>query len=294
MIDDVLTAVKQAYLVSASNIKPSYTEVSIDYMLNEYVKAVDNGDEINKNIFFSGLMLRFWYKIGRLADENKNLCLERIEFHDWVQEAILLACQYRGWQNKKKHITGQQAIQQCISTIRVRYYYQINLNKNKMGQVLKSDVNVVRLDAPINGYDLDSDTTYSEVIADTTQETNGKNFYMDELLYKFVKNNRIVEAIILDCIRDTDCTKMIKVRHPAVDGHSAYNTFEVKLQRNKIFETIEALPKNYATKFAGKHNIDKKIAMVAVDTLKNATTAKKYRYLNAVLDISKRYLSHEN
>jgi hypothetical protein len=96
---------------------------TIRKMLDGYCKAMDEGDEHLKNLYISGLVLRHWDKVKKLAESCPNIGIQGEEFVDWVVEAIEYACKYRKWQ-KDESVNAQQCINQCIETIRKQHYYE--------------------------------------------------------------------------------------------------------------------------------------------------------------------------
>ena len=128
-----------------------YETANVNVLADGYCKAMDEGDEQNKNLFISALILRFWFVIKKLQDKSPGMGLEITDFFNWLYEAIEYACKYRAWQDPTKKVNAQQAINQCIETIRVQKYYDLNLQKNKVNQMTFS------LDA-----EFDDDDEYDE------------------------------------------------------------------------------------------------------------------------------------
>ena len=112
---------------------------TIRAMLDGYCKALDEGDEHLKNLYISGLLLRHWDKVKKLALTCPNIDLQGEEFVEWVYEAIMYACKYRKWQ-KDDRINAQQCINQCIETIRKQHYYNYNLDKNRLVEAIIVDI----------------------------------------------------------------------------------------------------------------------------------------------------------
>ena len=133
----------------------------IQVMLDKYCEAKDNNDERNKNKYIAGLMLRFWYVISKLKERSPIQGLDYTDFYAWLYEAIEYACKYRAWQDPTKKINAQQAINQCIETIRSQHYYDLNLQKNK------ANINTYSLESPL---DDDYKTTLLDTLADEELE----------------------------------------------------------------------------------------------------------------------------
>ena len=62
---------------------------TIRVMLDGYCKAMDENDEHLKNLFISGLILRHWDKVKKLADSCPNIDLKGEEFVDKKNPANL-------------------------------------------------------------------------------------------------------------------------------------------------------------------------------------------------------------
>ena len=127
--------------VTFASFLGDYQKISVDDLANKYCEALDSKDEFNKNAYLSALVLRFWYRIEKLYRANVNTGLEREDFFSWLVEAINYACKYRAWQTKK--VNAQQAINQCIETIRYQHYYEFNLDKHK------ANYNTVSISSPV-------------------------------------------------------------------------------------------------------------------------------------------------
>ena len=174
-----------------------YKEV-IRAMLDGYCKAIDEGDERKKNLYISGLILRFWDKVGKLEATCPNIGMHGEDFVDLVYEAIMLACDYRKWQKDEK-VNAEQCINQCIETVRARHYYEINLDKHKASYMTTS------LETPMGDEgDNGVQKTLGDLICDeqAEAETNmtAGNVAARHLIQNFINKQKLVEAIILDII----------------------------------------------------------------------------------------------
>ena len=181
---------------------------TIRTMLDGYCKAMDEGDEHLKNLYISGLLLRHWDKVKKLALTCPNVDLQGEEFVEWVYEAIMYACKYRKWQ-KDDRINAQQCINQCIETIRKQHYYNYNLDKNR------ANYNTASFDTPIGD---ESDNGAQKTLLDTIADENAERearmadstTTARQIIQAFIDKNRIVEAIIMDIIAFGDAEKVTK------------------------------------------------------------------------------------
>ena len=199
------------------------TEEGIDYsekgrdviqvMMDRYCIAKDTNNEEKKNMYIAGLMLRFWYVIAKLQARSPIPGLEYEDFMGWLYEAIEYACKYRAWQDPTKKVNAQQAINQCIETIRVQKYYDLNLQKNKVNQMTFS------LDAE---FDDDGEATLLDTIVDESEETDREfreaSSVAVSLIQSCINKKKIVEAIILDTIAFNDVQKYTKKVVKTVDS----------------------------------------------------------------------------
>ena len=265
---------------------------TIRKMLDGYCKAMDEGDEHLKNLYISGLILRHWDKVKKLADSCPNIGLHGEEFVDWIYEAIMLACEYRKWQTDES-VNAQQCINQCIETIRVRKYYEFNLDKHK------ANYNTVSLDTPI-GDESDNgvqrtleDTMYDEKDDTETRMTDG-NSMARHLVQTFINKNRLVEAIIMDIIAFGDTQKVTKHIKKGFDeeGNSyKYATYTHEFWKFKAVQILSNLPEDYQQYFLDNYIVKHAALEAALDILKKANNQKLYRELERSLQFAKTALN---
>ena len=90
------------------------------------------------------IMLRFGHVINKLKERSPIQGWDYAGYFAWLYETMEDACKYRAWQNPEKKTNAQQCINQCIETIRLQKYYDLNLQKNK------SNVNTYSLEAELS------------------------------------------------------------------------------------------------------------------------------------------------
>ena len=264
---------------------------TIRIMLDGYCKAMDEGDEHLKNLFISGLILRHWDKVKKLADSCPNIDLHGEEFVEWVYEAIMLACEYRKWQ-KDESVNAQQCINQCIETVRVRHYYEYNLDKHK------ANYNTVSLETPIGD---EGDNGIAKTLGDTiTDEGAEQEARMSDgessarsIVQMFINKNRIVEAIIMDIIAFGDTQKEVKHIKKGFDENGEaykYTSYTTEFWRFKAVQLLANLPEDYQQYFLDNYIVKSAALEAALDVLKRANNSKLYRELDKSLSYAKTIL----
>ena len=257
----------------------------IQVMLDGYCLAKDTKDETRKNMYIAGLMLRFWYVINKLKVRSPIQGLDYIDFMGWLYEAIEYACKYRAWQNPAKNTNAQQAINQCIETIRVQKYYDLNLQKNR------ANVNTYSLDATT---DDDGKTTKLDTLVDEdaleemaiTEDTESVHY----LIQTYINKKKLVEAIILDTIAFNDVQKVTKkvVKGVDTDGNpTKYTQCTSEFWPFRCVQILSNLPENYATYFHKHYSVSKNEFDAALTAIRTANNQKLYRYLSKTLDGAK-------
>jgi hypothetical protein len=267
------------------------TEENIDYaekgrdviqlMLDRYCLAKDTNDEHRKNLYISGLMLRFWYVISKLQARSPIPGLEYNDFMDWLYEAIEYACKYRAWQDPTKKVNAQQAINQCIETIRVQKYYDLNLQKNKVNQMTFS------LDAE---FDDEGESTLLDTLVDEDYEAARGHQEGAEAAYALVQScinkKKLIEAIILDTIAFNDVQKVHKKVVKGVDfegNPTKYTQTSSEFWPFRCVQILSNLPIDYASYFKQHYQVVEPELEAALAVIRAANNQKLYRYLDKTL-----------
>lgn len=257
---------------------------TIRTMLDGYCKALDEGDEHLKNLYISGLLLRHWDKVKKLALTCPNIDLQGEEFVEWVYEAIMYACKYRKWQKDEK-VNAQQCINQCIETIRKQHYYNYNLDKNR------ANYNNASFDTPIgdegnNG----TQRTLIDTIADENAEREAKmadsTTTARQIIQTFIDKNKIVEAIIMDIIAFGDTEKVTKQIKQGVDENGEeikYTTYTHEFWKFKAVQILSNLSDDYQRYFVDNYLVKTPALDAALNVLKKANNQKIYKEINSAL-----------
>lgn len=261
---------------------------TIRIMLDGFCKAMDEGDERLKNLFISGLILRHWDKVKKLAASCPSIGIHGEEFVDWIYEAIMYACKYRAWQKDPK-VNAQQCINQCIETIRKQHYYEFNLDKHK------ANYNTVSLDTPIGDEgDNGMQKTFGDTLYDEDAEREASMRTGDAMarhvVQTFLDKNRIVEAIIMDIIAFNDIQKETKHVNKGIDENGEaykYTTYTTEFWRFKAVQILANLPEDYQEYFLGNYVVKEAALKAAIDVLRRANNSKLYRELDESLASAK-------
>lgn len=253
----------------------------IQLMLDRYCLAKDTNDEHRKDLYISGLMLRFWYVISKLQARSPIPGLEYNDFMDWLYEAIEYACKYRAWQDPTKKVNAQQAINQCIETIRVQKYYDLNLQKNKVNQMTFS------LDAE---FDDDGESTLLDTLVDEDAEAEREHQEGAEAAYALVQScinkKKLIEAIILDTIAFNDVQKVHKKVVKGVDfegNPTKYTQTSSEFWPFRCVQILSNLPIDYASYFKQHYQVVEPELEAAISAIRAANNQKLYRYLDKTL-----------
>lgn len=253
----------------------------IQLMIDRYCEAKDNNDERRKNMYIAGLMLRFWYVISKLKERSPISGLDYSDFMAWLYESIEYACKYRKWQDPANKVNAQQCINQCIETIRMQKYYDLNLQKNK------ANVNTYSLEASI---DDDGKTTLLDTLIDEESMERDRmvegNDAACELIQRCINQKQLVEAIILDTIAFNDVQKVTKTVVKGVDdeGNSYKHTRSTsEFWPYKCVQILSNLPDDYAEYFSSHYRVISQELEAAIAAIKKANNQKLYKFLDKTL-----------
>ena len=254
----------------------------IQVMIDRYCLAKDTNDEHRKDLYISGLMLRFWYVISKLQARSPVKGLEYEDFMGWLYDAIEYACKYRVWQDPNRKVNAQQAINQCIETIRVQRYYDLNLQKNK------ANMSACSLDAEL---DSENESTLLDTMVDEDYEQDMEVRNGSEaacwLIQTHINKKKLVEAIILDTIAFNDVDKVTKKVIKSVDAEGNPVRYTQKTREFwpfKCVQILSTLPEEYSTYFLEKYHVLESELEAALTAIRAANNQKLYRYLTKCLE----------
>ena len=279
----MLTILKHDLLTAASRLPKPYESYKIDELANGYLKATEDQDECGRDMYYSALVLRFWYRIDHLYCDNRTILPDHAAAFDWLVDGINLALYYKGWLNPKKHLNAQQCIQRCIATIRLRRYYDANLPKNR----IHNGRHCMSLDAKMNDDNEDTwadaypspDDQYAKI--DAELETRG-------LVQACIDDKKIVQAIILDTIAYKDCERSIKKTYKLVDEEIgktySYTTVGYEFQPRRLIKLLGALPEDYADYFSNKYIVKAEELNAALESVRKSNNQKLYKFVDSTLN----------
>lgn len=294
----MLTQFRKQSLQYAAILKQTrgidYETANVNILADGYCKAMDEGDEEDKNLFISALVLRFWFVIKKLQDKSPGMGLDITDFFNWLYEAIDYACKYRKWQDPENKVNAQQCINQCIETIRLQHYYQANLKKHKV------NYNTVSLDSVYGGNGDDAESTLLDTIEDE-DETNANSRLLEAsdtrtFIQRYINKNKLIDAIILDNIAFGDNSKEVKHTKKQINTYIDEETGEEKTEEEKIttyttefweFRCVQNLSKltsEYADYFLANYDVKPEALAAALQTIQKATNSKLYTYLRKCLE----------
>ena len=271
-----------------------YSTCPVEVLADGYCEATDNGFEQDRNLFISGLILRFWYTVKKMQDKSPGLGYDQDEFAHWLYEAIEYACKYRKWQDPANKVNAQQCINQCIETIRLQHYYQLNLQKHK------ASFRGISLETPIGS--AEDKTTLFDTFADETVEEEFENtkgaVSARAIVQAYVDKKKLVEAIILDTIAFSASVKENKVSTRLTErddetgeATSAKGTaYSYEFWSFKAIQALKELPADYTEYFLANYDVKPAAIKAAIEAIRKANSQKLYKYLRACLSDAKRSL----
>lgn len=277
----MLNETKRDLTIEARKLMRPYESYTIDELANAYCDAVDNNQEVLKNMYISALILRFWYTIDKMYKSNTVApCLEHEDFFWWLYEAIEYACKYRGWRDPAKKLNAQQCINKCINTIQLQKYYDLRLDKKKTVNFCTS------MDAPIGGDGDDAAKTIGDLLEAEGAVDDHSTDDVIMLVQNYINKNMIIEAILIDNIAFNDVQKHHKktVKTVNCDGESyKYTDFSSEFWPYKLIQIVSKLPATYKTSFMKKYNISDEKLTAVLEALDKTNNQKLYKYLDRCL-----------
>jgi hypothetical protein len=278
----MLNDTKKDLVLQARTLTKPYESYSIDELADAYCDAIDNKNEKLKNVYCAALMLRFWYTIDKMYKSNTVApCLEREDFFWWLYEAIEYACKYRGWRDPDKKLNAQQCINKCINTIKLQKYYDLRLDKNKTVNYC------VSLETPLSGSDGDDAVkTLGDTFVGAEDAYDDSGADMVRLVQKYINNNKLIEAVLIDNIVNNDVQRHFKRTVKAIDTEGnpyKYIEHSSEFWPYKLVQIVSKLPATYKKNFMKRYDISEEKLNAALTVIDKANNQKLYRYLRKML-----------
>ena len=202
--------------------KKEDVEYDIDILANNYVDAIDNNDDVNKDLYFSALVVRYWHMI--LYYKNKSAGVDVEDIFSWVCDGIQKACKYRGWLKDSKLIGKRRSAEKCINkaidSVRAQFYVLSNAQKRKQEFSSESKVFLDSLEEREQEYYLGVDDKFYPVDVDIVQS--------------LLRSKQYLDAIVVDLIMNGNCVSS-------------------KLSFNKLKKEMNALKPSYFKYFSDKY-----------------------------------------
>ncbi len=272
----MLNDTKRDLTYMARRLGKPYEDYSIDELADAYCDAVDTGNETEKDIYISALVLRFWHKIDKMYRANSVAPnLEHEDFFWWLYEAIEYACKYRGWRDMTKSLNAQQCINKCIETIKLQKYYNLRLDKNKTTNF------TVSMDTPINGDDGDNSKTIADMLETEECWDDHSSDDVIMLVQDYINNNKVIEAILIDNIAFNDVQRHYK--KTIKTGDSKYVEHSSEFWPYRLIQIVSKLPGSYRRSFLTRYRISEDKLDAVLAAVNTANNQKLYRYLRALL-----------
>lgn len=226
----------------ASKLEKSYEKYSIDFLANTYIKAQEDQDESLKSIYFSALILRYWYVINKTYQKVKTCGYDYKDCFDNLCDCITVACKYKAWQSTSYN--ADQCIKKVIGTRGAPALIQkANLHKY-------NNRAVISLDDTKEEEDDNRSFADSRAFDQSYQlELDTKNY---ELIKYFLEENKdITSAILIDLITNSDCFT------------ESSQTFSLY----KLIAAIQTLDTDYAKYFSKVYDADVKKVITVLNRL---------------------------
>ena len=256
-----LDSYKKIFIEAASglgyNENTVYDKLDETALANGYCDAEEAGDETKRNQYYSALMLRYWYKIYKYIDNSKSCRLEDVDFISWLSEAISAALYYKSWRHPGKAVSNDKKavdkiINRCCSSVRLIHYQEFNKDKRKINFLTQS-------------IEEDKDK-YGNASKSTAVSYDNENSFVTDLVDMYVRENKILEAIIVDFIGFQDVLKQQKTSfvqiENVIDEEDPDKVKEVKskeyrysysFDKNKLKNRLLGIDQSYLEYFANNY-----------------------------------------
>lgn len=254
---------------------------------DKYCEALDKGDELQKDIYISALILKSWDQIKKMYDKTKTAGMYSYEeYTSILYKCIMVACQYRAWQKPGSKTNAQACINQAIAS---RGVAEIMYDSNR--DTKRANVNALSMDAPVD--DSDGRTTFAETIEDEDSgiKQTEERLAIEGFIQHYINDNKIIEAIIFDTIAFDDCfrdSKLTKIVQTEEGRTLKYTVKSSEFKKTECKRCISHLPENYDRYFFEKYSVDKDALEASLKTLKASNDQKLSRFIVKTLADAKK------
>lgn len=276
----MLIDIYKSYVECAKNLG-NYQAISKTALANGYCDADEAGDDIKRSQYLSALMLRYWYKIYEWYKNSSTLRLEIEDYVYWLADAFDLAFKYRRWRDPKDKLYNDpngpdKVFKKACATIRVRAYYNANLDKRKINYLVDS------LDASIEACG-DAVENNSKLIEDYS-----KGSPIKDIIALLIKQNKIIDALIIDGIAFHNSTKVIKTVNKKVN---ALNEAEKSISYCHSFS--QRLLTQHLKEIAGSSGLERKNLISYFENSYDLNTSELDTAFSKITTLSSNQLSNK-
>lgn len=267
----MLQDIYNSYLKCAQGLG-DFQALSKTELANGYCDAEEAQDEIKRNQYYAALMLRYWFKVYSLYRESQSARLEIEDFTSWLAESLQIAFNYRSWRDPKNKLYNDpngpdKVINRCIFSTRNRYYQHYNKDKRKVNYISDS------LERQIDAFGDSATALVSNLVYDEKSPC-------DDIVELYIKQNKIIEALIIDMISFQDSLKKISP-YKNKEGENIKTSYE--FSERKIMDHLNNLNSNYLNYFINKYDIDIKLIDIAQNKIKKLSNTRLYAYIRKTL-----------
>ena len=289
MMDIQREFLRNAKLIPNFNSKSRDADLITEWA-DKYCDAFDAGDEKNKNIYISALMLKFWDNVDRIYKKVKAVGYTYEDCVSVLYKCIAVACEYRAWRTKPT--TAKACINQTIAS---RGAAEILYSSNRDNA--RANVNSASLDCELDGSDSDD---AKMTLMDTLEDENSDMDYTvaeinaRSIIQACLDRNKVIEAIILDTYAFTDCQKTTKETKKAVDANGNEYTYKVVYTEPwnyRCVQHLNELSASYVDYFLKHYNIQRATVEAALESIHKSNNQKLYRFIKATMQFAKTSLA---
>lgn len=231
----MLEEIKKLCIKSASCLG-DYQKLSKQELADGYCDAVEDNDEDLRDHYYSALVLRYWFKIGKYYAQSRASGFSIEDCYDWLNHSLMYALEHHPWRNPDNKLYkdkngADKTINRCIISTRLINYQHANTDKGKMKAISSS---------------LDSlmDDNGDCVIKTNAMECSDSSSLTDDIIKDFVSNDKIKEALIIDGICNQDSFREMTEKKTI----SAYSYIDYDEDGNEV--TVEVPEESYKSNSA--------------------------------------------
>ena len=276
----------------------TYEELTKSELANGYCDAEEAGNDTLMSYYVAAILLRYWYKIFEWIRTCQSLGLKDTDFVDWLIDCWYDALYYRSWRPIRKEFgrTGDyipnpqyregdpdafdKSMNNFCSVKRAKMYQESNKAKRR------GNYNSVSIDAT---FDEDGYSILDREGLSTGPKTFSR---VSEVINMFVKDNKCIEALIVDGIANQDCWKTEKEKvvekeieldenGKEVEVENKYYKYKSLFDTRKLVKHLSTLDMNFMTEFGKEYNVED--INTVFEKLKSTPNAKLYKYIEKTL-----------